>query len=175
MRRISFYRMIVGLGTVLAVLFVISCSKKKEPEEESKQNVQQEAKTEIKEIEKLGKALANSPEVSVAELLKNPEAYKDKIVRLSGKIDDFCHHKKAWFGITGEDGKQMVRVFTVPRFLAPADCLGKQAVVEGKVEVYEINPKAARHYAKEHKFLRGVDPNKPLVRPIVRAFGAELH
>lgn len=125
---------------------------------------------------KLGKALAGAEAVSVKDLLADPDKYKDKIVRVAGKVDDLCHHKLAWFSVTAKDGPGMVRVFTAPRFETPADCKGKQAVAEGKVEVIEIAAEHVQHYSKEHKFLAGVklEEGKPLKRPIVRAFGAEI-
>jgi hypothetical protein len=125
----------------------------------------------------LGKALAGAEQVSVADLLANPNTYDGKTVRLEGKIEDFCHHKRAWFGIGAKDGKGMLRVFCAPRFQAPADCLGKQVVAEGKVELNTIPAEQVAHYGKEHKFLDGVkvEPGKPVVLPIVRAFGAEIN
>jgi len=125
----------------------------------------------------LGKALAGAEPVSVADLLANPHVYDGKTVRLAGKIEDFCHHKRAWFGISAKPGAGMVRVFCAPRFQAPADCLGKQAVAEGKVELNTIPAEQVAYYGKEHKFLAGVkvEPGQPVVLPIVRAFGAEIN
>lgn len=128
------------------------------------------------EVQKLGMALAGADAVSVEDLLKDPAAYAGKTVRVSGKVDDFCHHQRAWFAITAASGKGMVRVFTVPRFKVPADCLGKQAVAEGKVDLITIEPERAKHFGKDHKFLQGVEvkPGEAVTRPVLRAFGAEF-
>jgi hypothetical protein len=143
-------------------------------EKDSNDSKKDAVKTEAKKVVKLGKELAGVALVKVSDLLKDPKAFEGKTVRLSGKVEDFCHHKKAWFGVTGNDGKQMVRVFTLPRFQTPADCLGKQVVAEGKVEVITIQPQNAKHYKEGHKFLNNAKVDQPLLRPIVRAFGAEF-
>jgi uncharacterized protein DUF4920 len=128
------------------------------------------------EAAKLGKALAGADEVSVEDLLKDPKAFEGKTIKVSGKVEDFCHHKRAWFSVTAKEGKGMVRVFTKPRFEVPMDCKGKSAVAEGKVEVITISAEQFEHYGKEHKFLAGVTikEGQPILRPIIRAFGAEL-
>jgi hypothetical protein len=163
-----------GILTFLAltILALPACEKKAEPCDEPAPD------TSAKEIKKtlLGKPLAGAEEVAVKDLLKDPKAYQDKLVRVSGLIEDFCHHRKAWFGVSAKEGKGMVRVFTVPRFEAPSDCKGKQATAEGKVEIIEISPEQAKHYTEGHKFLAGVtvEEGKPVLRPIIRAYGAEL-
>jgi hypothetical protein len=163
--------------TGLVCLLISGCDKKCESPAPANAEITEPAKTPEKpERVKIGKALAGAEAVTVKDLLADPEKYKDKIVRVSGKVEDFCHHKLAWFSVTATDSPGMVRVFTVPRFKVPKDCKGKQAVAEGKVEVIEIAAEHVAHYSKEHKFLAGVkvEEGKPLKRPIVRAFGAEL-
>ncbi len=158
---------------ILTLLVAVGCDKNAEKPVDQKKAAPQPAT----QSPVLGKALAGAKQVSVAELLGNPHVYDGKIVRVSGKIEDFCHHKRAWFGISAKDGQGMVRVFCAPRFQAPADCLGKRAVAEGKVELNTITAEQAAHFGKEHKFLAGVkvEPGKPVVLPIVRAFGAEIN
>lgn len=127
-------------------------------------------------VQKIGQTLAGAELVKVADLLKDPSSYEGKTVRVQGKVEDFCHHARAWFSVTADSGGGMVRVFTKPRFEVPMDCKGKQAVAEGKVELITISPERAKHFGEEHKFLRGVEvkPGEPVIRPVVRAFGAEL-
>jgi len=154
----------------LAVLFLAltlpGCEKQAEKPEEPP----------AAKVEKLGKALAGAEEVAVADLLKDPAAYEGKVVRVSGQVQDFCSHRRAWFGVTAKDGQQMLRVFTAPRFQVPADCKGKTATAEGKVELLTLNPEDIKHYAKEHKFLseKELEAGKSIKRPLIRAFGAEF-
>jgi hypothetical protein len=128
------------------------------------------------EAVKLGMALAGAEQVAVADLLKDPAAYEGKTVRVSGQVKDFCHHRRAWFGVSTRDGRQMIRVFAAPRFKAPADCKGRTVAAEGKVELVTLNPDDAQHYAREHKFLtkEEIESGKPVKRPLIRAFGAEF-
>jgi hypothetical protein len=127
-------------------------------------------------VVKLGQALAGAKEVALADLFKDPAAWEGKTVRVSGQVKDFCSHRRAWFGVVAQEGQLMLRVFAAPRFQAPADCLGKTATAEGKVEVLTMKPEAVQHYAKEHKFLtkEEIESGQPIKRPIVRAFGAEF-
>jgi ABC-type amino acid transport substrate-binding protein len=127
-------------------------------------------------VEKLGQTLAGAPEVAAEDLLKDPSSFEGKIVRVSGKVEDFCVHKRAWFAVQGKEGAPMVRVFTTPRFQVPADAKGKRAIAEGRVEVIVLDPAQAEYYLKEHKFLANLDrkPNESVRLPIVRAFGVEF-
>jgi hypothetical protein len=155
----------------ILALAVLGCEKK--AEEPAKPAEPAPAK---QQVEKLGMALAGAEEVAVLDLLKNPTAYDGKTIRISGKVKDWCHHRRAWFGVSSADGQYMVRVFSAPRFQAPADCMDKHAVAEGKVELITLNAEAAKHYAESHKFLskEEVESGIPIKRPLIRAFGAEF-
>jgi hypothetical protein len=159
---------LIALGLVLA-LAALACEKKAEKPEEP-------APPPAAQVVKLGKALAGAEEVAVADLLKDPAAWKGKTVRVSGVVKDFCSHRRAWFGVIAKDGQRMLRVFTAPRFQVPADCQGRTATAEGKVEVITMEPEAMQHYAEQHKFLtkEEIESGKPIKRPLVRAFGAEF-
>ncbi|MBW2524617.1 MAG: DUF4920 domain-containing protein [Deltaproteobacteria bacterium] len=127
-------------------------------------------------VQKLGARLVLSEQTAVADLMRDPKAYEGKTVRVSGEVEDFCHHRRTWFAVSAPDGKGMVRVFAAPKFRAPADCKGKTAVAEGTVEVREIPAEQIEHFGKEHKFLQGVEieEGKPVLRPVIRALGAEF-
>lgn len=127
-------------------------------------------------VEKLGVRLVMSEQTSVADLLAHPKKYEGKTVRVAGEVEDFCHHRRAWFAISADDGEGMIRVFAVPKFRAPADCKGKHAVAEGKVEVRTLTPEQVEHFGKEHVFLKGVkvEEGKPVYRPVIMALGAEF-
>lgn len=159
------------LIVLVLILAVLGCEKKTEKSEEPPAQPTPAAK-----VEKLGKALAGAEEVVVLDLLKNPDAYDGKTIRVSGKVHDFCHHRRAWFGVSTADGQYMVRVFTAPRFQVPADCMDKHAVAEGKVELITLKPEDAKHYAESHKFLskEELESGIPIKRPLIRAFGAEF-
>ncbi len=139
-------------------------------------SAQQQSPAPAGKVEKLGQTLAGAPEVALEELFKNPSSFEGKIIRVSGKVEDFCVHKRAWFAVNHKQGVPLVRVFTAPRFLVPTDAKGKKAVAEGRVEVIVLPPDQVDYYAKEHQFLANVDikPGESVRLPIVRAFGAEF-
>jgi len=170
-------------GSLALVVALCSLSVACQQEKKSAAQASSEQPASKKQVEPAAKAktalgmkLAGAAEVSVADLLARPRDFAGKVVRVSGKIEDFCHHKRAWFGISAKSGQGMVRVFTMPRFQTPADCQGKQAVAEGKVELITISAEQAAHFAQDHKFLQGikVEAGQDIVRPIIRAFGAEF-
>lgn len=124
----------------------------------------------------VGTALTGAEEVSVKDLVAKPDAYAGKTVRLEGDVNAMCHHRRGWFSMQdeGERAGTFVRVITNPAFLVPAGSIGKKVRTEGKVDVTEEAPAAARHYAEGHKI---GDPSKidgPVKRVIVHATGAEF-
>ena len=128
------------------------------------------------EMTLVGAALTGAEEVSVKDLVAKPDAYAGKTVRLEGDVNAMCHHRRGWFSMQdeGERAGTFVRVLTNPAFLVPAGSIGKKVRAEGKVDVIEEAPAAARHYAEGHKI---GDPSKidgPVKRVIVRATGAEF-
>jgi hypothetical protein len=127
-------------------------------------------------VQRLGDPLTRAPRVSVDDLFARPQQYKGQRVRVEGVVKDFCHHQRAWFGVTSRSGERMLRVFARPRFAAPADCKGKRVVAEGVVDVHTIPAEEVAHYAKAHHFLteEEIRSGGPVHRPMLRAAGAEF-
>lgn len=127
------------------------------------------------EVAHYGDAFGVDAEIAVTELLANPSAYKDKMVRIKGDISAMCHHKRGWFAITAEDKSgRSVRVVTQPVFLVPHGAIGKTGVAEGKVELIEVAPEFAAHLKKGHNLGEQPEAGKPIIHVIVRARGAEF-
>jgi hypothetical protein len=130
-----------------------------------------------KAADKAGMALAGADKVAIADLFADPAKYEGKVVRLEGKVGDFCKHARAWFAIADAEGKRMVRVMAKPRFEAPADCIGRKAVTEGKVSLQTLSDEQVQYFLKgDHKFLspEQVKPGEPVRIPVIEAFGAEF-
>jgi hypothetical protein len=125
-------------------------------------------------IAQVGASLSGAQEVSVADLLANPEKFAGKKVALSGSVKAMCHHRRGWFAITSKDGGRFVRIITVPRFLVPRGVIGQSAKAEGTVKVIDVPAAAARHYAKGHKLGKASEIKGNVKRVIVRALGAEF-
>jgi len=130
-------------------------------------------------VQQLGDPLTQAPRVDVEELFAKVAQYKGQRVRVEGTVKDFCHHKRAWFGVSPRSGEPMLRAFCLPRFEAPVDCKGKRVVAEGVVDVHTIPAEQAAHYAREHQFLTAAEAERaaagqPIERPILRVSGAEF-
>jgi len=119
-----------------------------------------------------GQALKLDPAqtVSVDAVLKDPQAFHGKEVRLAGLINKVCVPKGCWMQFDSPGSEMPVFVkFTCPidGRLIPLDAVGKEAVVEGKLEITEISEAAARHYledegAKPEEIAKIVGPQKQL-------------
>jgi len=119
--------------------------------------------------------ITDAPEVPVAKLLADPEAYRGKRVRVTGNVAAMCHHRRAWFAITGKGDKsgRHLRVLTAPAFLVPPRSVGKSARAEGTVEIIAVDPAMARHLADSLK-LHYPQRERPIKRVVLRASGAEF-
>lgn len=122
----------------------------------------------------LGAALTDVAVVSLADLMANPDAYKDKVVRVEGEVIGMCHHKRDWFAVTDTEQKNQVRVITGHAFLVPTGSVGRKARAEGTVEVVEISAEQARHFAKDHKVGQAIEGDQPIKRVVIRVNGAEF-
>jgi len=119
----------------------------------------------------VGAKLTGAPVVSVAQLLAKPEDYAGKLVRLEGNVSAMCTHGRAWFSIQDNDKSgAYVRVITRPVFMVPENAIGTKARAEGLVELKEVNPATAEHFAKEHQLAAPATPKAV----IIRAAGAEF-
>ncbi len=159
--------------TVLAML-AIGCDKK---DAASAPTTGEPGVAEPAKVEKAGAKLAGADAVAVADLVKDPAKYEGKIVRVEGKVKDFCKHARAWFAIADAEDKLMLRVMAKPRFETPAECLERRAVAEGKVVLQTLSPEQVEYFQKGHKFIapETVKPGEPVRLPVVEAFGAEFY
>ena len=100
------------------------------------------------DVEKFGAPLGNAEKVALADLVKNPDAWKGKTIRTEGPVAAVCQEKGCW--MTLKSGEASVRVrFKDYGFFVPKDCAGATATLEGVFEVKTIPEKTAKHYAAE--------------------------
>jgi len=106
--------------------------------------------------------------VKLADLLANPEQYVGRTLHVEGPVTHMCTHKRAWFAL-GEASGKTLRVIAAPRFLVPANAIGRLARVDGTIEMREIPDAVAKHVAEEH------GQTTPIRRvPLFNASGAEF-
>ncbi|MFZ5470221.1 MAG: DUF4920 domain-containing protein [Myxococcota bacterium] len=121
-----------------------------------------------------GEKLKGAPGVTLAELLKTPEAYVGKTVALEAKVQKACSRKGCWMELSDGGKAPGVRVtFKDYGFFVPLDAAGSSAKVEGEVKIRELSEKMAKHYEEEGATIpRGKD-GKPREVTLV-AYGVEL-
>lgn len=122
-----------------------------------------------------GQPFVNAPEVAVADLLRAPEQYEGKVVRVAGDIAAMCEHSRGWFAIVPADksGAQL-QIMTAPVFLVPASSVGKSAIAEGTVDVVKMTSEHAIHLADEHKLDKPAAGADKVTRVVLRANAAEF-
>ena len=88
-----------------------------------------------------GKAVTLEEVTSISDILNDPEAYHDKVVRVEGKVTEVCQQMGCWFKIA--DGSQQIMIDLEMRpdsYTIPKRSKGKQTVVQGRVQYDESAP-----------------------------------
>lgn len=95
-----------------------------------------------------GAALTLEQETPLAEVIAEADSRGDAPVLVRGRVADVCQRKGCWTVL--RDGSNHVRVrFKDYGFFVPTDCVGREALVEGVVQVKTLSPDMARHYEEE--------------------------
>ncbi len=98
--------------------------------------------------EGFGAPIKLTRETPLREVVQRPEAIGDEPVLVRGRVADVCQRKGCWTIL--QDGDARVRVrFKDYGFFVPTDCSGREALVEGVVEVKTLSADMARHYEEE--------------------------
>lgn len=86
---------------------------------------------------------------SIAKLLADPVAYKDKVVRVEGMVVDVCPKRGCWFEMAGEKPGQKLRFkVTDGEMVFPLESKGLHAIAQGRVAVRELTLEETRQYAE---------------------------
>lgn len=92
------------------------------------------------------------PAVSAEEVLTNLARYDGKTLRVSGKVSAVCARKGCWIRLAGpSSGETLFVKFTCPvgGRLVPMSAVGREALVQGTLQVTEISQADARHYKED--------------------------
>ena len=97
-------------------------------------------------------------EVQVDDVLKSPEKFAGKTIRVRGKITSVCKKKGCWLILGNPDVKEsFIRVRMKDYgFFVPLDCSGQDAAIEGVFTRKVLEEKMVKHYAED----AGTDPAK---------------
>jgi hypothetical protein len=121
-----------------------------------------------------GEPLRGAPAVTLAQLLRAPEAHAGKSVRVEGQVRKACERKGCWMELAdGPQGAGVRVTFKDYGFFVPLDAAGSSARVEGVVQVAELSEARAQHYVSEGATVpRGADGKAREVQLV--ASGVEL-
>ena len=102
------------------------------------------------DVIKRGAAIGDSPRVTLAEVLKAPEKFRDKSVILEGTITAVCQTKGCWMELTPDTADTTVRVtFEAYGFFVPKDSHRMVVLAEGRFETTVLSKKDADHLEGE--------------------------
>lgn len=97
-----------------------------------------------------GAAITAQDAVPVAKVLADPAAHAGKVVKLAGRTDGVCTKKGCWMTLAGPDKKASLRItFRDYGFFVPQETLGRDVIVEGKLELKEQSVDELRHLAED--------------------------
>jgi hypothetical protein len=136
----------------------------------------QQQKAEPKVVATYGPAqkLSAADEVPVSKVLASPEQYKDKYVRLTGKVSGVCPKRGCWIRVAGDANAQagndvFVKFRDPPEGrLIPMEAQGHDVTVEGTIKMGMMSEAMARHFkedagAPQEEIDKIVGPQKQIV------------
>ncbi|MEX1361669.1 MAG: DUF4920 domain-containing protein [Nannocystaceae bacterium] len=99
-----------------------------------------EAKAEAPTGTQYGAPLAGAPTVTIEQVMDDPKAFEDKVVRVEGMVTDVCTKRGCWFEMAGErPGMKMRFKVQDGDMVFPPSAKGHKAVAEGKVTVRTLS------------------------------------
>lgn len=91
--------------------------------------------------------------VKVSDVMKSPEKFVGKPIRITGTVRDVCEKKGCWATLSEGSGEPLYVKFTCPAEengrVMPMEARGRPATVQGVVKIKEIDEEEARHYAED--------------------------
>ncbi len=87
---------------------------------------------------------------SVSDIFARPDSYSGKTVKVTGKVVDVCAHRGCWMDLAGDKPNETIRVKVEDGVIVfPASARGRQATVQGLVEMMKLCPEEASATGKE--------------------------
>jgi hypothetical protein len=108
---------------------------------------------------KRGAPIGDSPAVTLAEVVKDPEAFVDRSVIVVGTVAEVCQTKGCWMRVLPEGSETGVRVtFLDYGFFVPKDSQGMSVRAEGTFHTKVLSKEDADHLEGEGaKLVRNPD------------------
>jgi len=116
----------------------------------------------------------------ISAILDQPKEYVGKQVKVAGLIVDVCAARGCWVYVAGERPFDKIRVKVVDgEIVFPMEARGRQAEVEGIVEIFELSKEEVIEQRMHHALEQGevfdpasVTEGETVVR--LRGLGAEI-
>ncbi len=89
---------------------------------------------------------ADAAPVPLAQVLADPDAYKDREIVVSGRVAQVCQNKGCWVMLT--DGDAAARVMTQHKYFLPKDASG-DAIAVGTLTERVLDAEQAEHMTKD--------------------------
>ncbi|HVZ41786.1 MAG TPA: DUF4920 domain-containing protein [Candidatus Kapabacteria bacterium] len=97
-----------------------------------------------------GAPIGSSPAASLADILKNPNAFAGRTVVVAGVVQQCCRRKGCWMELSAKRGAPGVRVtFKDYGFFVPTNSSGMKARAEGTVVVKQLDKAMVDHMVSE--------------------------
>lgn len=127
-----------------------------------------------------GKGITVKETTLISSILDQPKEYVGKQVKVTGLIVDVCAARGCWMYIAGDRSFDKLRVKVVDgEIVFPMEARGRQADVEGIVEIFELTKEEVIEKRMHHASEQGevFDPasittGETIVR--LRGLGAEI-
>jgi hypothetical protein len=81
---------------------------------------------------RVGSDITIDEATAIADILKAPEAFEGKTVRIEGLVTEVCQGSGCWFKVRS-GGAEVIAKDPGHKLLVPMDCAGQRAVVQGEV------------------------------------------
>jgi hypothetical protein len=95
-----------------------------------------------------GAGIAEGQNLSLADVLKEPEKHAGKPIRLEGPITAVCQTKGCWMHLGAQQPPVMVK-FKDYGFFVPKDASGRTAIVEGTMAMKQETVEQTKHYLED--------------------------
>ena len=99
-----------------------------------------------------GEAIEPGPVVNLGKVLDNPREYAGKTVTVEGDVRRVCKKMGCWMELaTGmtESDKGCRVFFGAHQFFVPKDSDGSRALVQGQIQVKQVQPDFVEHLEEE--------------------------
>ena len=90
------------------------------------------------------------PAVSLGALVKDPTPYNGQIIETTGKVSQVCQAAGCWMELSDADSGERVRTpMAGHAFFLPKTVVGKEARVQGRVELIALSEGMKKHIEAE--------------------------